>query len=439
MNTAQNGDRAHDPRFTPQDRGGRDLRSRRGFPLSRLRPVNGIRSRVLARLLAVFLLAPGAAAAHDRSVSYSTWVVDPRGAEVTLRMDEREFTRLPQAASPSRHLDETIVDALVARRGGKTCERSAPPRRAASAPGRVILHWRVDCPSAGDLEIESRLFETLRTAHLAFVRVDLEGEVGHEVVLHADRSTWVQPAAGEAPRFGQALGQALLLGLEHIAGGIDHLFFVFGLVVVAASLREIAVVVTAFTLAHTTTLALAALGLLRPAAPPVEALIAASIALVAVENLTLSVAATGRHAAAAAMVVLVPALAAAAAGFGRVPLVPLAGTAVFALCYLAFAERRPGNRRVRWLVAFAFGLLHGFGFAGALVDAGFSSGAVTATLLGFNLGVEVGQLLFVLALWPVLAAARGRLGDRYARLVIEPASVLLLAAAVGWYGVRAFG
>ncbi len=439
MNAAQNGDRPHEQRLTRQDRGGRYLRISSGFLPSGLGPANGIRSRLVARVLAGCLLVPVAAAAHDRSVSYSTWVVDQRGAEVTLRLDEREFTRLPQAASRTQELDEAIVDSLVARRGGNNCERAAPPRRASSAPGRVILHWRVDCPSAGDFEIESRLFGTLRTAHLAFVRVDLGGEAGHEVVLHTDRSTWVQPAAGEAPHFGQALGQAMLLGLEHIAGGIDHLFFVFGLVVVAASLREIAVVVTAFTLAHTTTLALAALGLLRPAAPPVEALIAASIALVAVENLTLSVASSGRHAAAAAAIVLVPALAAAAAGFGRVPFVPLAGTAVFALCYLAFAERRPGNRRARWLVAFAFGLLHGFGFAGALVDAGFSSGAVTATLLGFNLGVEAGQLLFVLALWPVLVVARGRLGDGYARLVIEPASVLLLAAAVGWYGTRAFG
>ena len=136
---------------------------------------------------------------------------------------------------------------------------------------------------------------------------------------------------------------------------------------------------------------------------------------------------------------LAPALLASAAQIGRLPFAPLAGTALFALSYLALAERRPDDRRVRWMVAFVFGLLHGFGFAGALVEAGFSGAAVLAMLVAFNAGVETGQLLFVAMLWPLLAWLRRRSGNQFGRFVVEPVSVVLLAASVAWYALRTFG
>jgi hypothetical protein len=119
--------------------------------------------------------------------------------------------------------------------------------------------------------------------------------------------------------------------------------------------------------------------------------------------------------------------------------VPLAGTALFAVSYLSFAARRPGDRRVRWLVAFVFGLLHGFAFAGVLVESGFSTANVAATLVCFNAGVEAGQLAFVAIAWPLLALARRSLADAYTPWVVEPTSVVLLAAAVAWYAARAYG
>src|ERR1700733_433615 len=141
----------------------------------------------------------------------------------------------------------------------------------------------------------------------------------------------------------------LRLGVEHILFGFDHLLFVLALVILVRERRRVAVTVTAFTIAHSITLAAATLGIVNVPGPPVEATIALSIMLVSVEILN---ARNGR-----------PSLTA----------------------------------RLPWLVAFSFGLLHGFGFAGALAEVGLPQHAIPVALLFFNVGVEVGQLIFVAA------------------------------------------
>ena len=140
------------------------------------------------------------------------------------------------------------------------------------------------------------------------------------------------------------------LGVEHILGGVDHLLFVFALFLLVGATRRLVGTISAFTLAHSLTLALATLGVVHVPAKPVEAVIALSIVFVAAEIV---------H------------------------------------------ERagRPGVTAARpWLVAFVFGLLHGLGFAGALAEVGVPSHAIPLALLAFNVGVELGQLAFVAAL-----------------------------------------
>ncbi len=139
----------------------------------------------------------------------------------------------------------------------------------------------------------------------------------------------------------------LWLGTEHILLGIDHLLFVFALLLIVSSTRRLIVTITAFTLAHSITLGVATLGFVHVPQQPVEAVIALSILFLAVE---LVHGKQGRKGAAA---------------------------------------------RWPWLIAFVFGLLHGFGFAGALAEIGLPQQAIPLTLIFFNIGVELGQLAFV--------------------------------------------
>lgn len=414
--------------------------------------------RALA-LAVAWLLAGDGALAHERSASHATWKLDERGADVTLRIAARDLTRPRQASRGQAEAVAAVAAALPAWRGGAPCLAGAEVAARELPEGRVALGWRIDCPRPGPLRVESRLPFLLEVPHLTFLRVVPVAGEPFEAVLHADEGAWDEPRPGGA-RSGAgsdgAFAAAFFLGLRHIAAGLDHLLFVLGLLLLAGSAREVAVLVTAFTAAHALTLAAATLGWLRPPGPAVEALIALTIALLAVECLcgrsqapSTTEAGDGRSRAqrraggrswlSRAALVLAPPLVAAAAGAGRVAAACLAGTAVFSLCYLALAQRRRGDGRLRWLVVFAFGLLHGFGFAGSLAAAGFSRVGVAATLVGFHLGVEAGQLLFVLAAWPVLAFAGRAAGPVRERIVQEAIPLALLAAATCLYAERAFG
>ncbi len=146
---------------------------------------------------------------------------------------------------------------------------------------------------------------------------------------------------------GRVAATYLWLGVEHILGGIDHLMFVFALLLLVRDTRRLVATITAFTVAHSLTLGAATLGYVHVPQPPVEAVIALSILFLAVE-------------------------------------------------LLHTRQGRPGAAaRWPWLVAFVFGLLHGFGFAGALAEVGLPEQAIPVALVFFNVGVELGQLLFV--------------------------------------------
>jgi hydrogenase/urease accessory protein HupE len=163
------------------------------------------------------------------------------------------------------------------------------------------------------------------------------------------------------------------LGVEHIIGGIDHLLFLLALLALSRGVWPTVKIVTAFTVAHSITLSLAALGLVHMPARIVEPLIAASIVWVAVENLV------------------------APGGVGR-----------------------------RWLIAAAFGLVHGLGFASALIELDLSRETLVRALIGFNVGVELGQLAFVAVVMPPLAWA-----SRPGRLPRLPQILSAAVAVVG--------
>ena len=189
------------------------------------------------------------------------------------------------------------------------------------------------------------------------------------------------------PNIWQVGGTYFVLGIEHILLGIDHLLFVLALLLIVADWKKLIGTITAFTVAHSITLALATLGFVQVPGPPVEAIIALSIVLVAAEIIR------GRQ------------------------------------------SEEPGlTASAPWLVAFSFGLLHGFGFAGALSEVGLPQSSIPMALLTFNLGVEAGQLIFVAAM--VLLYGIVRYITARNRLTLPEWAYRVPAYAIG--GIAAF-
>ncbi|MBK6600296.1 MAG: HupE/UreJ family protein [Betaproteobacteria bacterium] len=215
--------------------------------------------------------------------------------------------------------------------------------RSSYAAGSAALRWRVR--AEGGLAGKAIEFPNLAASRIdVLVRVersDGTAQVGRVLPLAPRFVVTASPGAFEVAQ------TYTVLGVEHILTGFDHLLFVLGLLILVQGTRRLIATITAFMLAHSLTLFAATLGWLNVPGPPVEAVIALSIVFVAGEIVHARQGRTG------------------------------------------LTQRRP------WIVAFSFGLLHGLGFAGALAEVGLPPLSIPMALLFFNVGVEIGQLIFI--------------------------------------------
>jgi len=289
-----------------------------------------MRSHVIVPWLAVVLVTwmSGQALAHEVRPGY---------------LELREFApytftvlwKVPMKGEARLKLEPRLPD---------TCQQKTPASSHV-AGGAVIQRWSLACDGelSGGIIAVAGLEQTLTDVLVRIERLD--GRVSTARLTPGNRALVVAHAAGAW----EITATYLWLGVEHILLGIDHLLFVLALLMIVKAPRMLVATITAFTLAHSITLAAATLGYVHVPQQPVEAVIALSILFLATEIM---------HARRG---------------------------------HPGLAVRRP------WMVAFIFGLLHGFGFAGALTEIGLPAHSIPLALLFFNIGVELGQLIFVVA------------------------------------------
>jgi hydrogenase/urease accessory protein HupE len=330
-----------------------------------------LRSVGLGLLLCALAPAPGAIAHESRPAYLQIEETTPGRYELLWRTPLLSGMWLPVALEPpagARDVAEPTVRELP---------DSLVERRVIEAESGTLAGARV-----GFAGLEATITDVL-------VRVSLLDGTRSTHLVRPSRP-WVEIAASQGPL--AVAGAYLAHGVRHILFGFDHLLFVLALVLIVPSRRVLLVTITAFTLAHSITLALATLGLVRVPGPPVEAAIALSILLLAQEILR--------------------------ARQGRAGL----------------------TARWPWVVAFSFGLLHGFGFAGALSAVGLPQGDVPLALFAFNVGVELGQLAFLSVILAVLALARRIELPRAVRRHALPAGAYAIGIlAAFWFFERLVG
>jgi hypothetical protein len=306
--------------------------------------------KALAGVLALLMLAPAASQAHVRSTAgYAE--IRQEGAVVRYELSlERKL--LDRAAGAD--VEGYLVGRVQVLLDGVRCEGefagTAPEERDGRAYTRAALEYDCAGSSSGAYEVRYLVFtdaDAIVDDHTNVTVYQLGPTTGTFVFDAGHRELDV----GEGGPLSSA-GRFVGLGVEHILNGIDHVLFLVVLLLGARSFRSVIKLATAFTIAHSLTLALAALGWVRVPPEVVEPLIALSIAYVAVENIV------------------------------------------------------GGETRHRLAVVFGFGLLHGLGFAGTLSFTEDLGGRLLSSLFSFNLGIELGQALIVAALFPLLVLVR---------------------------------
>jgi hypothetical protein len=344
-----------------------------------------------AALVAAAAFAGRPARAHQINVAYADVKVREREVDVSLSVNLFELDLLlsldrdrsgsvepAEIAAARPRIAEYLSNRVsVSSAGAALPAETTEIRLGRAADGRATLEaemrFRGGEPLA-DLAIQCEPLGDLGSDHRTLARIAREESVV-EFVFENGTVYRIRDAA----RSGHFL-QFLKLGIVHIFTGADHVAFLLGLLLAGGTLLEVLKIVTSFTLAHSLTLSLAALGAVSLPPRLIEAAIAASIVYVALENLL----------------------------------------------------RRKLDRR--WLVSLGFGLVHGFGFANVLAEMHLPRSGLVTSLFAFNGGVEIGQIAIVVAVLPLLAALRRR--PAY-RPVVASASALILVMGLFWLSQRA--
>lgn len=338
----------------------------------------------------VCVLSVAALAAHDRSTSYSRLVVDGKQVRIVFTLSPFDLHLGPVIDANQDEIisDDELDESIDAVYGAikNHYHLRAPDEPSAITLERydlvadnvlamqVVYTFRREVTS---LAVASTLPQITQPNHQHLLRVDRDGVIQQALLDFA------QPVArlggvGRASGW-ETVRSFVRLGVEHIFSGYDHLAFLTALLAGTSGLFALLKVITSFTVAHSLTLAFASFGLVTVPPRLVESLIALSIAYVAIENMCTRVAVS------------------------------------------------------RWGITFVFGLVHGFGFSNVLRELGLPRGRLAISLFSFNAGVEVGQVVFVAAVFPALLLMRS---SRWRSQLTTAVSLVTTALALYWFVQR---
>ncbi len=409
-----------------------------------------LKSGVVLFAIACALAAPSLAKAHAGKPSLAR--LDPGGRDVgvELRLHILDFRKaIPSLAGFSPDSSQQDIDSiksdllayagrhfLVFRDGQRCGPRLSLGRM--DRNGMVRVHGDYQCPVGGAIQVQSSLFVEIEAQHRTLVQVVVAPGQLETLMLSPARPRQAVRGLGEGSIAG-SLWHFIVDGVTHILSGADHVLFVLGLVIIAAGRRRhLLWAITGFTAAHTLTLVLAALDKVAVDPLVVEPIIGASIAWLAYEYASQ----VRRWRPASSLLLVCHGGFAVAAITGAVAF-PVSGAVGLLLLAVGYDQVLGHTQDSGWIRAglfpFLFGLVHGLGFAGPLLDLQTGGWHLFATVFGFNLGVELGQLAVVGSLLAGGAVMRliGK-GDSIGRL-LDPAAWLLAATGAWWFVARGLG
>jgi hypothetical protein len=396
------------------------------------------------RISICFLCWAASAGAHERSESFSHWYFSGSGSRsgltATVTIPLREVMLLYQngdSSIPPRQLfGRHLADNVAVYSNTAACDQQTMNILQA-ASGFVRVELQFDCGAGTPTGIQYRALFDIAPGHVHYAKLHRDGSMLAEELITDSNDYW-DVSNVDADTSTNSFAEFLMIGIKHISSGADHIAFLLGLLLIAGSLRRSVIAVTGFTLGHSTSLAAAVFGFVRADGQLVEAFIGFTVALVAVEYFLVrrrAVIGIALACTAFAWSVGLAALLMDAMPFRS--LFAYLGFGVFAACYLLASRdvARISATRATTLLFIAtacFGLVHGFGFAGFLMDTGLLGSALLIPLLGFNLGVEIGQLILVAAVLSLVAVVPRQVP----RIVPQLLASSLCGIGVLWFIAR---
>ena len=355
-------------------------------------------------IILFFLLSP--LNAHYFSESFSKWNVVDNKVEANFSLLTLESTRIFQVENYQKimfeeNLSETDVfkiylsQHLKVTSEGKSCSLVDEIKELNSQEGSLNLSLNFECPSNKEIKIINNALFNLVQSHIHIARIYIDNNLYTEKALFFNDQSIDLNEEKENNSFSNSFYKFFSLGLDHILSGYDHLLFILGLLLLVTNLKRLLLVITGFTIGHSLTLSLSVINIIQVKSSLVEALIGYTIMFVGLEYLYKE---NKDH---RVSMIFITTLSLLLLIFGNLinpnfPYFLILGILLFSLGYFYLLKNLNSENNLLSIITIIFGLIHGFGFGGFLLGSKISSENIFSGLLGFNLGVEVGQIIFVL-------------------------------------------
>ena len=360
---------------------------------------------IILRFIILFILfSINSGHAHYFSESFSKWNISNQDIKVNFNLLELEATRILKIDKYQKLLSNNLSENeifkiyleknLFVESEGIGCDLKDDAKILSSKEGYLRVELNYKCPFSSDIKIVNNALFYLIDSHIHIARIYRNNSILLEKALFFnDQSIHINEEVKEKKIFGQ-FSNFIHSGFNHIIGGYDHLIFVLGLLLLINNFKLLFLAITGFTIGHSITLALTALEIVIPNISLIEAIIGFTIMFVALEYFNEKQ--NSPYISIAFLITLSTALLILSViNILHIPVFLLTGLLIISISYFLIKNYYTTGDKLLISLTVAFGLIHGFGFGSFLMSTNFDTSQTIVSLLGFNLGVEIGQLVFV--------------------------------------------
>ena len=378
--------------------------------------------------------------AHTRSVSYSSWLMTNDEIVMTFSAPAREVTKLKEYKTLypdlSASLNKHLLDSIILNPEGSLVKSKS----LITEQGTIAIEQTYKIKANSLLAIEINAFYEVSSNHTHYATHKTTDGKNRSIILNQNnRSFEVIPNSHNLKdeSFQAVLLGYINLGFTHILCGVDHLVFLLVLLLLCRSLKELIFTATGFTIGHSLTLFLAASNLLIPNIKIIESLIGLTIVIAAIEAIRLPIIELKRVRMLSIWLFVSIFLISFFTSYINNSLL-IIGMGVLPISYLRLIEDENASSKYRPLLATIFGIIHGFGFANILNEIGIIKANFLLALFGFNIGVELGQILVLSVLWYIYVHVKKNMKNINFAEIRSLLSSILLAIGLYWFITRSF-
>ena len=379
--------------------------------------------------------------AHTKSVSYSTWNIQEDQIILNFTVSSREITKLREYQINYPNLNDSLKSHLIQKIHSDQIKSEPLINVLNTEIGMTGLSLIFDTNQFEKYIFDMNIFFEEIPGHIHYARINhhigqmrtlVLNQNNHELIIFSELS------AVEEQKWFDSFKQYIGLGFTHILEGIDHLLFLLALLILCKSFKSLVFAATGFTIGHSLTLGLAASNIVIPQVNIIESLIGWTIILASIESINLP-----RHELrkiqSGVFLIVIAAILLSTFNINELKIGFILGLGILTLAILKLGEDPDQSEKLRPMLAIIFGTIHGFGFANILSEISLDRTNFLVSLLGFNIGVEIGQILVLVIMWGLMSFLATKILTNNIKKITGLVSSILCSIGLYWFLTRLMG